>query len=351
MVTAIAPVTGLRRYLVMAFLVAAGSALVAACAQIKVNLAFTPVPITGQTFAVLTVGGLLGARLGAASLALYMVEGVFGVLWGDQSEGFKVFSDGTFGWRILAGPTGGYIVGFVAAAYIVGWLTERGFDRNPFTATVAMAVGNVTLYVPGLIWLDHHFPGKAFDYGLYPFILGDSAKLLLAAAVLPTGWALIRFLPGYRKAFPSLSGELRTQGYRLPLAWLYIPLSTLVIVGALLPWGEVGGGTQSGINFEQGQFAIAAAGVCVLLSLIALTRVVPWELIRVGQFACGAVAAFAVFFQLADILEARNEAFSFSPLGIGLIVAALGSVAIAAASLLDRNEDQAVVEGDGSAAP
>lgn len=336
LLTMLSPASALQRYMVMAALVVAGSAFVAVAAQIKVNLPFTPVPITGQTFAVLTVGGLLGSRLGAAALLLYIAEGTFGVLWGDQSEGFKVFADGSFGWRVMEGPTGGYIVGFVFSAYVVGWLTERGFDRNPLTATVAMIIGNVTVYVFGLVWLDHHFPGKAFEFGLYPFILGDSAKLLLAASVLPTGWALLRHVPGYEKVLPSLSGELRTREYRLPLAWVYLPLGALVALGSLLPWGLVGGGTESGVNLEPGQFVLGAGLGAVALAIVALAKVVPWELMRIAQFGAGAVAGYASFFHIANILESRNETFALSPLGVGLIIAALASVLLAGASVLNR---------------
>ena len=335
------PASTLQRYLVMAAFVAAGSAFVAICAQVRIHLPFTPVPITGQTFAVLAVGGLLGSRLGAATLLLYMAEGTFGLLWGNESEGFKVFSEGTSGWEVIAGPTGGYIVGFVLAAYIVGWLTERGFDRNPLTATIAMMIGNISLYVPGLIWLDHHFPGQAFEFGLYPFVLGDSAKLLLAASVVPAGWAILRHVPGYEKAFPALSGELKTRDYRLPLAWVYLPLGALVALGTLLPWGLAGGGHDLGVTLEPGQFTLGAGLIAMALAAVALTSRVPWELVRVAQFGCGAVAGFASFSHVAHILEARDAAFAFSPLGVGLIIAGLASVLLASASLLDRDEDQA----------
>lgn len=331
----------LQRYAMMAALVVAGSILVALCAQIKVNLPFTPVPITGQTFAVLTVGGLLGSRLGPLSLLLYMAEGSVGLLWGSETRGFNVFADGTGGWEIIAGPTGGYIVGFVLAAFVVGWLTERGLDRNPLTASIAMFVGNVALYIPGLIWLDHKFPGMAFEFGLYPFILGDFAKLLLAASILPLGWGLLRQLPGYKSAFPQLSGEVRARDYRLPLAWVYLPIAALVAAGTLLPWGVIAGDKELGVTLESGQFALGAGLVAMALSTVAFGKRMPWEITRVGLFACGAVAGFASFNQIADILEARNETFALSPLGIGLIISGLASVALASASLLDREEDSA----------
>lgn len=334
------PASTLQRYLLMAALVIGGSIFVALAAQVRIHLNFTPVPITGQTFAVLTVGGLLGARLGALSLILYLAEGCYGMLWGARDQGFGVFSDGTSGWQILEGPTGGYIIGFIIAAFVVGWLTERGLDRNPITATIAMFCGNVALYVPGLLWLDHKFPGKALEFGLYPFILGDFAKLLLAASIVPLGWGLLRQLPGYKAAFPALSGEVRTRDYRLPLGWVYLPIAAFVVAGCLLPWGTPDNGKHMGVSIEPGQFALAAAMMAMALSALALTKRVPWEITRVGLFACGAFGGFASFFQVSEILEARDETFALAPLGIGLIASALASVALASASLLDRKEDQ-----------
>jgi biotin transport system substrate-specific component len=338
--TVFTPASSLQRYLYMAALVIGGSLLVAACAQVEITLPFTPVPITGQTFAVLTVGGLLGARLGAASLILYLAEGCYGMLWGAKDTGLHFFADGKFGWQIVEGPTGGYIIGFIIAAFVVGWLTERGLDRNPITATIAMFVGNVAIYVPGLLWLDHKFPGKALEFGLYPFILGDAAKLLLAAGIVPLAWGLLRQLPGYKKAFPELSGEMQTRDYRVPLGWVYAPIAALVVIGCLLPWGTEASGKHSGITIEAGQYAMVAAVTALVLSAVALSKRVPWEITRVGLFACGAVGGFASFYQVSQILEARSETFSLAPLGVGLIMAALASAALASASLLDRKEDQ-----------
>jgi biotin transporter BioY len=345
----------------MAALVIGGSIFVALSAQVRIHLSFTPVPITGQTFAVLTVGGLLGARLGATSLLLYMAEGCYGMLWGSHTTGFKVFSDGTLGWQIIEGPTGGYIVGFIFAAFVVGWLVERGLDRNPLTAAIAMFAGNVTIYAFGVVWLDHKFPGHGLDFGVYPFILGDFAKLLLAASILPLGWGLLRQLPGYKKAFPDLSGEVRARDYRVPLAWVYLPITAAIVLGVVLPWhspeavqsaasadnsltihfSKLGTLDLGGVGIAARWVTLAAALIAAAIAGVALTRRVPWEITRVGLFAAGAVAGFATFYQISRILEARSETFSLAPLGVGLIVAALASVALASASLLDRKEDQA----------
>jgi biotin transport system substrate-specific component len=354
--TVFTPASTLQRYLFMAALVIGGSLLVAACAQIEIVLPFTPVPITGQTFAVLTVGGLLGARLGAASLLLYLAEGCYGMLWGAKDTGLHFFAEGNHGWAIVEGPTGGYIVGFIIAAFVVGWLAERGLDRNPMTMWMAMLIGNIAIYVPGVLWLDHKFPGKGFEYGLYPFILGDFAKLMLAAGIVPLAWGVLRQLPGYKKAFPELSGEVKTRDYRVPLGWVYLPIAALILVGVALPWHgpqtasgasdvtvhitSLGTANIGSLSVAARWITLGAAIVAIALSAIALTKRVPWEITRVGLFACGAVAGFASFYQMSRILEERSETFALSPLGVGLILTGVASVALASASLLDRKEDQ-----------
>jgi biotin transport system substrate-specific component len=149
-------------------LMVAGSLFVAICAQIQVPL--QPVPITMQTFAALVVGMAYGARLGAATLLLYLIEGAIGL------PVFAGFASG-----LLSLASGGYIIGFVLAAGVVGWLAERGWDRNTPTTALAMLIGNIVIYVPGLLWLAT-FVGtdKVLAYGLTPFLLGDLLKLALA---------------------------------------------------------------------------------------------------------------------------------------------------------------------------
>ncbi len=175
----------------------AGSLFVALCAQITVP--FWPVPMTGQTFAVLSVGLVCGWRIGGAALLLYLLEGVVGL---------PFFAGGVAGWAAIAGPSGGYIVGFALAAALVGWLAERGWDRSFWRTVLALLLGNVVLYVPGLVWLVQFYvgPGQAYiadagattawgaaiNAGLLPFLLGDGLKLLLAATLIPAGWALLR---------------------------------------------------------------------------------------------------------------------------------------------------------------
>jgi len=163
-------------------LILVGSLFLAACAQITVWT--VPVPITMQTFGVLVVGAVYGWRLGAATVAAYLVEGAVGL---------PFFAGMTGGLPILFGPTGGYLFGFVAAAAVVGWLAERGWDRNILTMALAMLIGNVVLYVPGLLWLSNFTGGeKVFEYGLYPFVIGDAVKLAAAALLLPAAWQFMR---------------------------------------------------------------------------------------------------------------------------------------------------------------
>jgi biotin transport system substrate-specific component len=171
-------------------LVLGGTGFVAVAAQVSISLPFTPVPITGQTFAVVLVGAALGALLGLASLGLYLFVGALGA---------PVYADGNHGWDVLTGPTGGYIVGFVLAAVLTGWLAQRRWDRRFSSAVAAMLSGNVVIYLVGLPWLSAKLDTgleKTFELGLYPFVVGDLFKLYLAGALLPGAWLLVQRLRG-----------------------------------------------------------------------------------------------------------------------------------------------------------
>lgn len=164
--------------------VVAGAALIAVCAQVSIALPFTPVPITGQTFAVLLVGFSFGAIRGGASSALYVLAGIAGA---------PVYAHAGSGWAVVAGASGGYLLAFPIASALTGWLAERRWDRRFPSALAAMLTGNVVIYVVGLAWLArdlHTNLEKTFELGLYPFVAGDLLKLYLAAVVLPTGWRL-----------------------------------------------------------------------------------------------------------------------------------------------------------------
>lgn len=165
-------------------LVVAFSLLTALAAQIVIPIG--PVPITGQTFAVLLTGALLGSRLGAMAMIVYLIEG---------ASGLPFFYGGSSGIAHLLGPTGGYLVAFPAGAFITGAFAENGWDKHYFTAVVAMAVGSIVILLAGWAWfsvLTHTAPLAAFKVSVAPHIVGDIIKILLAAAVLPTGWAILK---------------------------------------------------------------------------------------------------------------------------------------------------------------
>lgn len=156
------------------------SLLVALSARISVPLGFTPVPVTGQTLAVLLTGAVLGSWRGAGAMALYLVEGSW----------LPVFAEGRVGpvWELASG---GYIIGFIPAAYLVGLLCERGWDRRVWIM-LAMLAGNVIIYVPGLLQLSFFVPqGKVLEYGLYPFIPGDLVKIYVASLLVPAARVLV----------------------------------------------------------------------------------------------------------------------------------------------------------------
>ena len=152
----------------------------------KIHIPFWPVPLTLQTLVVLVIGMAYGPRLGSATLLLYLAEGAIGlpVFSGTPERGI--------GLAYLAGPTGGYLVGFVVAAALVGFLAEKGWDRSPITTATAMVAGNLVIYVCGVAWL-----GTVIGYervmsaGVLPFLLGDGIKIALGTALLPACWKFL----------------------------------------------------------------------------------------------------------------------------------------------------------------
>ncbi len=165
-------------------LVLIGTLLVAAMAQVKIPLPFTPIPITGQTFAVLLVGASLGARRGVASLSLYVILGALGL---------PVYAGAAAGLSAFLGPTGGYLIGFIFAAYFVGRLAETGRDRRLSSALLVFLAGEVIIYMFGLPWLSLYVGvQKVLVTGFFPFLPGDLLKLVAAALALPTAWKLVQ---------------------------------------------------------------------------------------------------------------------------------------------------------------
>jgi len=178
--TALAPLDWTRSFGLVIVL----SLFIAACAQFVIP--FGDVPITGQTFAVLLTGALLGSRLGAAAVIAYLIEGAVGL---------PFFAGGGSGIVRFMGPTGGYLIAFPAAAFVTGAFAEFGWDKRYHTAVVAMAVGSVLILATGWAWytiITNTPADVSFKLAVLRFIPGDIIKIALAAAVLPTGWALLK---------------------------------------------------------------------------------------------------------------------------------------------------------------
>ena len=165
-------------------IVTAGALLVALLAQVRIPLPFTPVPLTGQTFAVLLVGAALGSRRGAASLLLYTIVGMLGL---------PVFAGGATGAAYAFGPTGGYLLGFIAAVYVTGLLAERGLERSLHTSILPFLAGTVIIYIFGAGWLALSMGiQKAVMLGVVPFLIGDAIKIALAGLALPAAWKMVK---------------------------------------------------------------------------------------------------------------------------------------------------------------
>ena len=171
-----------RKRAVTVALVVSFALLTAAAAQFRVSLPFTPVPITGQTFAVLLAGAAAGSWAGGASQLLYVLLGGIGL---------PFYSEGASGWGVIAGPTGGYLIGFIVAAWFVGYLAEHRQDRTPATAVPAFVAGTVLIYLFGVTWLAADLgvsATEAMELGLVPFVIGDLIKAGLAGSLLPLAW-------------------------------------------------------------------------------------------------------------------------------------------------------------------
>ena len=165
-------------------LVIGGSLAIAAAAQVKIFLPFTPVPVSAQTFVVLLMGALFGAKRGVVTVMTYLSLGILGL---------PVFAAAPPGPAALFSPTAGYLVGFVAAVWLMGTLSERGWDRRPWTTALAMGVSSLAIFACGTLWLGRFVGwGNVLQTGFFPFIPGDLLKIALATALLPAGWRLSR---------------------------------------------------------------------------------------------------------------------------------------------------------------
>ena len=173
-------------------LVVAGALLIYLTARIAIPVPGSPVPITGQTFGVLLVGGALGFRRGLIGVALYVLLGVIGL---------PFFAEGKGGISVIWGATGGYLIGFVVAGALVGRLAELGWDRKLGGAVGAMLLGSAVIYAIGLPWLGvvvGMSPAETIAQGLTPFIFGDALKLILAAVLFPVAWWVVGRRPDDR---------------------------------------------------------------------------------------------------------------------------------------------------------
>lgn len=164
-------------------LVVLASLLTAAAAQLAVHLPWTPVPVTGQTFAVLLVGAALGARRGFAAMSLYLAAG---------AAGLPFFAGGAGGAHFLLGPSGGYLLAFPLAAAATGWLASRAWDRRPLTMFLAMLAGSSVIFALGALQLSRFVPhGTVLASGVLPFLAGDVAKAAIASGVFPVVWRFV----------------------------------------------------------------------------------------------------------------------------------------------------------------
>jgi biotin transport system substrate-specific component len=173
-------------------LVIAGALFIFLTALIAIKVPGSPVPITGQTFGVLLVGGALGFRRGIAATSLYVLLGLVGL---------PFFAEGKSGFETVFGATGGYLLGFILAGALVGRLAELGWDRRLIGSVAAMVLGNAVIYIVGLPWLKV-ITGETWDWtfqnGLYLYVAGDLIKLLLAAVAFPAAWWVVGRRPGDR---------------------------------------------------------------------------------------------------------------------------------------------------------
>lgn len=181
------PAEGTQLWIKRVMLVLIGVAVLAIAAKVKFPVPPSPVPVTLGTFAVLTIGAAYGPRLGFATIALYMVIGALG---------FDVFASSSAeknGLTYMMGGTGGYLVGYVLATVALGYFARLGWDRNIFKMGLGMFLGNVLIYVPGVLWLAYLYTWEKpiLEWGLTPFLIGDAMKLALAALLVPAVWKLV----------------------------------------------------------------------------------------------------------------------------------------------------------------
>ena len=307
-----------------AVLVAAGSALIALSAQMRIALPIGPVPITGQTFAVLLIGAALGPRLGALAAALYVLEGI---------ANLPVYAGGARGWGVITGASGGYLLSYPVAAFAVGFLARAGWDRQPVTLALAMLIGNAIIYVFGLPWLGNWMyaneaalgieasAGLVLQWGLIPFIPGDLAKLLLAASLVPAGWLAVRAVRhGPERA---LRGEGAPPALRLGSA--AVAAGAVLAAAAFLPWRDGAIGLASAAGWGVLLAGLAAAAGAQLLRRRAIGPG-PGQL---WIFAAASLGGLIAFVNLVEFTEVDGGvAMSLARVSFGLPVATVAALAL-----------------------
>ena len=306
-----------------AILVVAGSALIALSAQVSIHIPIGPVPITGQTFAVLLVGAVLGPRLGALAAALYVGQGI---------AHLPVYAGGASGWGVITGSSGGYLLSYPPAAFAVGWLARAGWDRRPITLAAAMLVGNAIIYVFGLPWLANWMaahestlgietdPGLVLQWGLIPFIPGDLAKLLLAASLVPAGWLALRAIP----FGPEHVQRRERAPSALELGPVTIAAGAVLALSAFLPWrpGELG--IEAGAGWAVLVAGVAAAAGALLQRRGALGA----GLAQLWIFAAAALGGFVAFMNLVDFTA--DGKMELADIRFGLPVAVIAALVLLA---------------------
>ena len=161
--------------------------ILVATSYISFDLPYSPVPITAQTFGVLLIAMALGRVRAVGVVAAYLLEGI---------AGLPVFAGGTAGFVKIIGPTGGYLIGFLAGAYVIGWLADKGWDKSYLKSVLAMIIGSAIIFAFGLIWLAKFVPAESLlSLGLIPYLPGSVVKISLAAVILPSIWKFIKREP------------------------------------------------------------------------------------------------------------------------------------------------------------
>lgn len=310
-----------------ASLVIGASLVLALSARVSIHLPIGPVPITGQTFAVLLIGALLGPRLGALAAVLYVAEGI---------ANLPVYAGGAHGWAVITGSTGGYLLSYPVAAFVVGSLAQAGWDRRPWTLAAAMLAGEAVIYAFGLPWLyawgaqhealinTNMTASLTLQWGLVPFIPGDVAKLLLAAALVPAGWEALRAV---RIGPARVLGNASTpSSANWPLAGVAAGLA--MAVSAVLPWSD------GGIGLEQGAgWVLLAAGLAGALGAWLRQRGrIGGGVAQLWGFVAAAAGGLVAFVHLVTFTAGGTMALADAFAGVVLaMVASLVLLAFAAA--------------------